>query len=104
MPVGTAFAIKPAIAAGVPFFWVAADSVYGVGDIEMTLRRAGRGYVLGVNSNHHFNSRQSQPPVTGTAEQIVSQIDPGRWQRLSAGDGTKAARLNDWAYTNAFGF
>ncbi len=98
VPVGTAFAIKPAIAAGVPFFWVAADSVYGVGDIEMTLRRAGRGYVLGVNSNHHFNSWQSQPPVTGTAEQIVSQIDPGRWQRLSAGDGTKAARLNDWAY------
>jgi hypothetical protein len=25
----------------------------------MTLRRAGRGYVLGVNSNHHFNSWRS---------------------------------------------
>ena len=107
VPVGTAFATKPAIAAmmieraigaGVPFFWVAADSVYGVGDIEMTLRRACRGYVLGVNSNHHFNSWQGKPPVAGTAEQIVSQIDPGRWQRLSAGDGTKGARLNDWAY------
>ena len=59
----TAFATKPrlaramierAIAAGVPFAWVAADSVYGVGDIEMALRRAGKGYVLGVNANHHF--------------------------------------------------
>ena len=90
--------IERAIGAGVPFFWVAADSVYGVGDIEMTLRRACRGYVLGVNSNHHFNSWQGKPPVAGTAEQIVSQIDPGRWQRLSAGDGTKGARLNDWAY------
>ena len=35
---------------GVPFTWVAADTVYGVGDIEMALRRAGKGYVLGVSS------------------------------------------------------
>src|SRR3979411_656133 len=54
---GSGFATKPAIAlkmieralaAEVPFGWVAADSVYGVGDIEMALRRAGKGYVLGV--------------------------------------------------------
>src|SRR3984893_3609582 len=60
VPNGTAFATKPGlavrmiertIAAGVPFAWVAADSVYGVGAIEMALRRAGKGYVLGVNSN-----------------------------------------------------
>jgi hypothetical protein len=38
------------IAAGVPFSWVAADSVYGVGEIEMALRQAGKGYVLGVNA------------------------------------------------------
>ncbi len=37
--------IERAIAADVPFAWVAADSVYGVGDIEMALRRAGKGYV-----------------------------------------------------------
>src|SRR6202140_2401663 len=58
VPDGTAFATKPrlavkmierTIAAGVPFAWVAADSVYGVGDIERALRRAGKGYVLGVN-------------------------------------------------------
>src|ERR1700686_335836 len=58
VPDGTAFATKPGlavrmiertIAAGVPFAWVAADSVYGVGDIERALRRAGKGYVLGVN-------------------------------------------------------
>jgi SRSO17 transposase len=40
--------VERAIAAGVPFAWVAADTVYGVGEIEMALRRAGRGYVLGV--------------------------------------------------------
>ena len=46
--------IERALAAGVPFAWVAADSVYGVGDIERDLRRAGKGYVLGVNANHWF--------------------------------------------------
>src|SRR5450830_149143 len=48
--------IARAIAASVPFKWVAADTVYGVGDIEQQLRQAGKGYVLGVSSAHVFNS------------------------------------------------
>jgi hypothetical protein len=36
-----------AIAASVPFKWVAGDTVYGVGDIEQQLRKAGKGYVVG---------------------------------------------------------
>src|SRR5512144_1709315 len=61
VPEKTAFATKPglavamierAIAASAPFAWVAADSVYGVGAVEGVLRRAGKGYVLGVASNH----------------------------------------------------
>ena len=107
VPDDTTFATKPAlavgmieraIAAGVPFAWVAADSVYGIGHVEMVLRRAGKGYVLGVDSSHHFRSWQRKPPVAGTAEEIAGAIDPSRWQRLSAGDGTKGARLHDWAY------
>ena len=43
--------IERAIAAGVPFAWVVGDSIYGVSEVEMALRRAGKGYVLGVNSN-----------------------------------------------------
>src|SRR6201997_291740 len=83
VPDGTAFATKPglavrmierAIAAGAPFAWVAADSVYGVGAIEIALRRAGKGYVLGVNSNHYFRSWQSKPPIAGTAEEIAHSI------------------------------
>src|SRR5829696_5840092 len=46
--------VERAITAGVPFAWVAADSIYGVGEIEMALRRAGKGYVLGVSAAHHF--------------------------------------------------
>ena len=107
VPDGTAFATKPGlavkmiertIAAGVPFAWVAADSVYGVGDVEMALRRAGKGYVLGVNSNHYFRSWQSKSPIAGTAEEIAGSVNPSAWQRLSAGDGTKGTRLHDWIY------
>jgi len=89
--------IERAIAAGVPFAWVAAGSVYGVGEIEMALRRAGRGYVLGVNATHEFSSWIGQPMVAGTAEQIAKDLAPAAWQRRSAGEGTKGPRLYDWA-------
>jgi SRSO17 transposase len=107
VPPGATFATKPrlalamverAIAAGVPFAWVAADSVYGVGEIEAALRRAGKGYVLGVNGSHSFNSWGGKPPVAGTAEVIAHGLDPTAWRRLSAGEGTKGPRLYDWAY------
>lgn len=107
VPWQVGFATKPAIAvamieralaAGVPFSWVAADSVYGVGDIETALRRAGKGYVLGVNANHLFNSWAKPKPVGGTAKDIAQGLRETAWQRLSAGEGTKGARLHDWAY------
>jgi SRSO17 transposase len=107
VPPGTAFASKPrlalamverAIAAKVPFAWVAADSVYGVGEIETTLRRAGKGYVLGVNGSHSFNSWGDKPLVAGTAEEIAQALPGSAWARLSAGNGTKGPRLHDWAY------
>ncbi|MDQ4059781.1 MAG: IS701 family transposase [Pseudomonadota bacterium] len=107
VPPGTRFATKPrlalamierAIAADVPFSWVAADSIYGVGEIERALRRAGKGYVLGVNAAHPFNSWGNKPTLAGTAEEIAQGLDPSAWQRLSAGEGSKGARLYDWAY------
>ena len=90
--------IERAIAAGVPFTWVAADSVYGVGEIETALRRAGKGYVLGVNSSHSFNAWGDKPLLAGTAEEIAKALPASAWVRLSAGDGTKGPRLHDWAY------
>ncbi len=106
VPPGIRFATKPrlaigmierAIAAGVSFAWVAADSICGVGGIEMALRRAGKGYVLGVNANSQFNSWGTKPDVAGTAEAVAQARDASAWQRLSAGEGTKGARLDDWA-------
>jgi SRSO17 transposase len=107
VPGDTAFATKPALAvqmirraisADVPFSWVAADAVYGVGDVEQALRRACKGYVLGVRSDHHFGSWADKPAIAGTAAEIARDIAPLAWQRLSAGEGTKGARLHDWAY------
>ncbi len=90
--------IERAMAADVPFSWVAADSVYGVGEIEMALRRAGKGCVLGVNANHPFRSWAKPHPVAGTAGEIADDLPDDVWTRLSAGAGTKGERCHDWPY------
>jgi SRSO17 transposase len=90
--------IERAIAANVPFSFVAADTVYGVGDIEMALRRAGKGYVLGVKSNDTFCSWGKPSAVAGTAKEIADRLPLSAWKRLSAGAGTKGERLHDWVY------
>ena len=107
VPEAVKFATKPALAcamiqralaANVPFSWVATYSVYGVGDLEMALRRAGKGYVLGVSSNQGFNSWGKPYAVSGTAKEIAAGLPEDAWKRLSSGAGTKGARLHDWAY------
>ena len=107
IPEAVEFATKPqialaiaerAIAAAVPFAWVAADAVYGVGELERALRRAGKGYVLGVTGAHQVRSWGVLPIVFGTAKEVANSLPDNAWQRLSAGDGTKGPRLHDWAY------
>ncbi len=107
VPAEVGFATKPrlaadmierAIRAGVPFAWAATDSVYGVGEVEAVLRRAGKGYVLGVTGHHLFSSWGKQPAWSGTAEEVATALPPSAYHRLSAGAGTKGARLYDWAY------
>src|SRR5262249_17814250 len=74
VPRDVGFATKPkiarrmiadAIAAKVPFSFVAADTVYGTGEIETLLRKACKGYVLGVASNHVFYSWGKKQPISG---------------------------------------
>jgi len=106
-PKEVGFATKPqiarriiarALAAKVPFSFVAADSVYGTGDIETMLRKAGKGYVLGVAANHVFHSWGKRQLVDGTAAKIAQTLPQRIWRRLSSGEGTKGPRLHDWAY------
>jgi len=82
----------------VPFAWVAADTVYGVGEIEMALRRASKGYVLGVTGTHQVRSWGVLPAVFDTAESVARSLPDDAWHCLSAGEGTKGPRLHDWAY------
>lgn len=100
VPADTSFATKPtlalamirrAIEADVPFAWIAADSVYGVGEIEMALRRAGKGYVLGVGANSQFTSWVGKPEVCGTAVEIAGGLEPSAWRRLSAATASRAS-------------
>ena len=107
VPDEVGFATKPqiarqmiarALAAKVPFAFVAADSVYGTGDIETMLRKAGKGYVLGVAANHVFRSWGKKQLIGGTAAKIAQSLPKSAWRRLSSGEGTKGPRLHDWAY------
>src|ERR1700686_4054212 len=107
VPKDMCFATKPqlarkmiaqAIAAKVPFSFVAADSVYGTGDIEAMLRKAGKGYVLGIASNHQVRSWGKTQVFVDTAGNVAQSLPGKAWRRLSAGDGTKGPRLYDWAY------
>jgi SRSO17 transposase len=90
--------VRRALQAEVPFAWVAADTVYGVGAVDMALRRAGKGYVLGVPATQPFTSWDKPWVVAGTAEEIAHTLSTSDWVRLSAGDGTKGPRWFDWAY------
>jgi SRSO17 transposase len=72
--------------------------VYGTGDIETMLRKAGKGYVLGVAANHVFRSWGKKQLIGGTAVKIAQNLATSAWRRLSSGEGTKGPRLHDWAY------
>ena len=107
VPNNVEFATKPqiarrmitrAIAAKVPFCFVATDTVYGTGMIEALLRNAGKGYVLGVAANRVFHSWGKPQLVSGTAATIAQSLAKTAWRRLPSGEGTKGPRLHDWAY------
>ena len=80
-----------ALEAGVPFAWVAGDSVYGADHrIRRRLEARGRGYVLAVTSGQRLGSVR--------VGKWLAKVPPGGWRRLSAGEGAKGRRLYDWAY------
>ncbi len=109
IPIEKEFSTKPAIArkmieeaieTKVPFSWVTADSVYGVSEVTETLRKTLKGYVLGTTSRrqYHLWDDKKEEVRVKTAEEIASELPARHWKRLSAGEGTKGARLYDWAY------
>ena len=100
IPEGVAFATKPKLglamlervhAAGIPFAWVTADSVYGADfRLRRWLQEHKLGYVLAVT--------KAQRLGFGRVEDRVAELPAAGWHRLSAGDGAKGPRFYDWAY------
>ena len=100
VPETTAFATKPqlgrqmlisAFAADLPCRWVTGDSVYGADyALRRCIEKSGRGYVLAVTSRQRLGFK--------TVADWLEDVPRNGWQRLSAGDGAKGPRLDDWAY------
>jgi SRSO17 transposase len=104
LPEEIGFATKPQLAramlerafeAEVPCAWGVGDAIYG-GDrrLRRFLEEAEQPFVLAVPSNEPL---WSGGPTYMAAEEIAAGVEPGAWQRLSAGDGAKGPRLYDWA-------
>ena len=71
--------------------WVTADSVYGADHALRRLAAGARlGYVLAVT--------KAQRLGLARVEDLIADVPPAGWHRLSAGDGAKGPRLYDWAY------
>jgi len=100
IPDQVTFATKPELglvmlarahAAGLPFAWVTADSVYGADHrLRCWLQEHRLGYVLAVT--------KAQRLGFGRVEDLVAELPAAGWHRLSAGDGAKGPRFYDWAY------
>src|SRR3712207_5994126 len=80
-----------ALEAGVPFAWVAGDSVYGADHrIRRRLEARGRGYVLAVTSGQRLGFVR--------VEKWLAKVPPGGWPRLSARGGGQGPRVVGWAH------
>ena len=89
--------IARAIAANVPFGWVAGDTVYG-NDRRLRVWLEGQNlpYVLAVKSDEPLWIDTEGGTAPAAARDLAQQIPADQWQRLSAGQGSKGPRLYDW--------
>ncbi len=89
--------IARAVAAAVPFGWVAGDTVYGNdGKLRRWLEGQGISYVLAVKNNETLGVGTESGLAPVAARQLAQQIPDDQWERLSAGEGSKGPRLYDW--------
>ena len=91
--------IERAIGSGVPFAWVAGNTVYG-NDRKLRgwLEEQGRCYVLAVKNNEPLWADTERGSTQVAARDLAHEIPDDQWQRLSAGDGSKGPRLYDWGW------
>ncbi len=89
--------IARALAAEVPFGWVAGDTVYGNDRrLRRWLAEQVVPYVLAVKSNEPLWADTEKGSAQVEARQLAQQIPADQWERLSAGEGSRGPRLYDW--------
>jgi SRSO17 transposase len=110
-----AFATKPELArrllervraAGLPAAWVTGDTVYGGNPtLRAWLEEQRQPYVLAIAANDGVDLPTGDGPNgERTSMHVLPKeiaayaLDAHEWRRLSAGDGSKGARLYDWAF------
>ena len=89
--------LERAVAAGVPFRWVAGDEVYGNDrNLRRWLEGAGIPHVLAIKRNEKRWVLTDKGPRQVRADQLVSGVAEIRWSQCSAGNGAKGPRGYDW--------
>ena len=87
--------LQRALAAGVPGRWATGDSVYGNDRrLRLWLEAQPLAYVLAV-SGQAYVWRGWQPRQVNT---LLAALPEDSWTRLSAGDGAKGPRWDDWQW------
>jgi len=83
-----------AFAASIPAEWVVGDTVYGYDELRMWLEEQQKNYVVAVPETHTVWVQGRQQPVGLLAALLPEEA----WVVLSAGEGSKGARLYEWAW------
>lgn len=83
-----------AFAAGVQAEWVVGDTVYGYDELRLWLDEQEQPYVVAVPETHPVWVAGQQQPVG----YVAALLPEDAWAVLSAGEGSKGARLYEWAW------
>jgi SRSO17 transposase len=85
-----------AVAAAMPFGYVAGDEVYGrSANLRRAVEQAGYGYVLEVGCD--FRVRRA-PADTHRVDALVDEVPRWGWEHRSPGLGAKGLRFHAWAW------
>ena len=102
IPEEVAFQTKPqlgqamvarALAAGVPFGWVTGDRRLRVWLEEHAIR-----HVMAVKCTEPVWTMTDRGPGQVAAQDLIAEVEPAQWLRISAGDGSKGKRFYDWTW------
>jgi SRSO17 transposase len=86
--------LSRAFAAGVAAQWIVGDTVYGYDELRIWLDEQEKNYVVAVPETHPVWVAGRQQPIG----LLAALLPPEAWVVLSAGEGSKGARLYEWAW------